>query len=341
MNESVKVALDEIGELLQQAQRNRQLQRVSVEQIRIIVVSHQVNLYKEAPEALEAFYRDHLTYCLQDKVLSEHETENLAHLKLILGLNDQTVERIHQEVVQAIYQESVEAAVADGRLDEAEQRFLNKLQYDLRLPDEIAQSIYAEEAREYLNRYYQYAINDERLSPDEEHELNAIARSLGVDIDLNERTQSALNKYRLYWVIENGRLPELDVPIDLRRGESCYLAVDMQWYEHLHKTLSERIGSVRFFKPDYQRPAMLDALPLAEGEWQLIDSGQAYLTNERLVLVGADEQVEIDLTRILDFKMYRNGIEVICRSGSSPFLAFDKGVDIFLVLLGRAIRDLE
>ncbi len=341
MNENVKAALSEITALVQKAIREHQLQRVSVEQIRIVVVSYQVNLYREVPEALAAIYRDHLTHCLEDKVLSEDETENLAHLKLILGLNDQDVERIHQEVVQSIYQESVEAAVADGRLDPGEQEFLNKLQYDLRLSNDIAQRIYAQEAKEYLNRYYHYATDDERLSPDEEQELNAIARSLGVDIDVDELTQSALNKYRLYWVIENGRLPVLDVDVELGRGEYCYLEVEVDWYEHRHKTLSERIGSVRFFRSDYQRSVTLDAKPVAEEDWQHIDSGTVYLTNERLLLMGTKSQAEIELTRILDFKMYRNGIEVICRSGSSPFLAFETGVDIFLVLLGRAIRDLE
>lgn len=335
-----EVALSEVTALIQDAIRDKRLRRVSLEQIQIIAVSYQVNLNKEFPSALAAYYRDYLHQCLQDRVISDAEAEDLAHLKLILGLNDQIIDALHHEVIHAVYEASVEEVLADGRLDANEQRFLERLQYDLKLSEDIAQAIYAREAKEYITRYYHYSVEDERLSPAEEQELNAIARSLGVDIDIDEHTQSALNKYRLYWVIENGRLPRLEPSVALHADEQCYLEVDAAWYEPRHKTLAERISHMRFHKSAYQRVTHLDELTLSEAEWRQIDTGRVYLTNQRLILQGQAAHDEISLDKILDVQVYRNGLEVIGTSGTSPFLAIDKGLDIFLVLLGRAIRDI-
>lgn len=335
-----EVALSEVSALLRDAMRDQRLRRVSQEQIRIIAASYQVNLHKEFPTAMTGFYRDYLHQCLKDHVISEGEAEDLAHLKLILGLNDQTIDEIHHAVVNIVYEASVEDVLADGRLDADEQRFLERLQYDLKLSEDIAREIYAREAKEYINRYYHYVVEDERLAPAEERELNAIARSLGVDIDIDEHTQSALNKYRLYWVIENGRLPRLQSEVGLRADEQCYLDVNAAWYEPQFKTLAERISHVRFYKSAYQRTTHLNELALNEAEWRRIDTGTVYLTNQRLVLHGAQAHDEIALDKILDVEVYRNGLEVIGVSGTSPFLALEKGLDIFLVLLGRAIRDI-
>ncbi len=334
-------ALKEVVALLDTANQERLIRRISEAQIQIIAVTYQVNPYTEFAETLAEFYRDYLQHCLADKVISEAEAEDLAHLKIVLGLNDRTVEQIHEAVVQAIYHESVSEAVADGRLDDAEREFLAKLQRDLRLPDEIAQRIYERQAADHLRAFFENIIDDERLSPDEERELNAITRSLGVDLDISDNNHSVLNKYRLYWVIENGKLPELyDIPIELEPGERCYLSVAVNWYERERQALSERIGNIRFFKADYQPLQSVDEQPTLE-QWQAIDEGMAYLTNRRVALRGATTSADINLHRVMDVRPYQTGLEIVCRTGPSPYIAFEYGIDIFLVLLGRAIRDLS
>lgn len=334
-------ALKEIVALLDSANQERLIRRISEAQIQIIGVTYQVNPYTEFAETLAEFYRDYLQQCLTDKVISEAESEDLAHLKIVFGLNDRTVEDIHERVVQAIYQESVNDAIADGRLDPIEREFLEKLQRDLRLPDEIAQRIYAKRASDYLQSYFGSVISDERLDPDEERELNAITRSLGVDLDISQGTLSMLNKYRLYWIIENGNLPEeTDVSIELAAGERCYLSVEVEWYERERQALSDRIGNIRFFKADYQPLQGLEEQPRLD-QWQTIDQGMAYLTNRRIALRGGNTSADIDLQRVMDVRPYQYGLEIFCRTGPSPYIAFEHGIDIFLVLLGRAIRDLS
>lgn len=333
-------ALKEIVELIDAAIADKRIRRISEEQIQIIAVSYQVNPYIEFSETLAEFYRDFLKKALEDKVITESEAEDLAHMKLVLGLNDRMVERIHEEVVQSIYKRSVMDAVADGRIDPHEREFLEKLQRDLRLSDEIAEQIYENEAQDYLDRYFQDAIEDERLDPDEETELNAITRSLGVDINLTERTKSALNKYRLYWVIENGRLPVLDADVELNAGEQCYFEAAATWYEQEAENLSERIGKIRFFKSDYQPLRGAESAP-DMNLWQRQDYGKAYLTNQRILLDGQKMVVSIALQDILDLRPYQRGVEVYTSTTVNPYVELEAGTDIFIVLLGRAIRNLS
>lgn len=333
-------ALKEIVTMIDTAISDKRIRRISIEQIQIIAVSYRVNPYTEFSETLAEFYRDYLKQCLEDKVITEAEAEDLAHLKLVLGLNDLMVEQIHEEVVQSVYKAGVAEVLEDGRVDEDEREFLSRLQRDLRLSDEIAETIYQIEAKEYLQRFFSYIVADERLSPEEESELNAITRSLGVDIEIDGQTQSVLNKYRLYWVIENGRLPQLDVDIVLRPDEHCYFQVDVRWFERNRDNLSERVGHIRFFKPDYQPLTDLDAQPQMQ-DWQYVDEGNAFVTNQRIILEGKKLSASIDLKKIWDVRAYRDGVELMTSSGPSPFIQFRHGIDIFIVLLGRALYDLN
>lgn len=253
------------------------------------------------------------------------------------------VDEIHNEVAASIYQKGVEEAIADGRLNSNEKVFLEKLQRDLRLPDETAQRIYSAKAKEYLERYLKVAISDERFSPGEEKEINAIFESLGVKIIYDEETKSLLNRYRLYWIIENESLTEIEVGIKLQRDEKCYFDCDVDWHEYRSVTRpvqyvgpTLRTKSARDF---YCRMSDLDVQKISDDLLNYINSGRLFLTNKRLIFMGTQNNTAIELTKILDFIPYKNGVKIQEESGKISFLVFDKDIDIFAVTLGRVIQD--
>jgi hypothetical protein len=59
------------------------------------------------------------------------------------------------------------------------------------------------------------------------------------------------------------------------------------------------------------------------------------LESHSLVLVSCNKKDTKD-----GFTIYRDGIEIYKELGKSPFLEFNKGMDIFSLILGRAIRNL-
>lgn len=310
-----------------------------------IAQQYNVNLQLKYPKEIEEFYSSYLKHCLRDKTLDGLEIDNLTHLKQLLGLNDTAVVRMHNLVAGDIYQESVDDAIKDGRLTEDEKNFLETLKQNLSLPDEIVEKIRRERGTKHVQAYMATIIQDERLSPDEEQELNAIAKSLGAVISFDDKTQQILAEYRLLWLIENDQPPTVEVDINLQKNEKCYAIRDIDWLETrrvrervkfsglsmripLGKGLSYRIG-------DY------DVTPIYRDVLTTIDSGRLYLTNKRIVFIGENKSSSINLSKVLNFTPYLDGIEIVKGSGKNPVFSFDHGIKIFAMFLHRALRDIS
>lgn len=305
--------------------------------------TYRVNLHKKFLNELKQFYRDFLEHCFADKAISDGEVAELFHLKNLLGLHDQQVDEIHNQVAQLHYKQAVAEALADGRLEDSEKNFLEKLQKDLKLDAEIAKGIYTANARELLLKYLSSATSDERLSLEEEKELNAIAKNLSIEIVPSEETKTLLERYRLYWLIENGDLPKVEVDIILQRKEHCCFTCPVEWYEQRRITKRINYGGptfrIRIAKGVYLRGGSVSIQRISEDVLTYIDSGYIYLTNKRLICKGDRKNATIALSKIIDFEPYNNGVEIHKPTGKSPFLKFDRGVDVFTMMLGRLVTE--
>jgi hypothetical protein len=304
---------------------------------------YRVDLTTRFRSDLEGMYRSFLAYSLQDRSFSDDEIADLRHLKRLFAISDSTAHRIHTDTAGDIYKKSVAEVLSDGRLTDEERAFLNNLERDLILPHEIAQAIYSEAADAKLQNLVQHVIEDERLSPNEERELQAMERSLGVQVQLDTRKRAVLQRLKLYWVIENGAVPSIDVPIRLQKAEVCYAHNLVGWNELRTVTTSYQYGGVtarvKIAKGLYLRAGQVAVDRVTQDVLKEIDRGDLYLTNKRLIFVGGRKNSTIQLKKILDFKPYRNGIQIQKETGKSPFLEMTGDIDTFALTLDRALRD--
>ena len=333
-------AIVAINNLLAHASHPSEVAEPAVQEV---AERYTVNLQRSFSSELQELYAQFLRHCLEDQSLSEREVTELAHLKQILGLTDSQVGEIHANIVGAVYSASVDEVVADGRLSEEERDFLTKLESELRLPSELAGRIATEHVQARLNAHVNAAVADQRLSPEEEAEIHAIARSFGASLNFDEETRELLDRFRLYWVIENGELPEISTDIRLQRGEACYAIRDVDWYEL--RTVTKRVNyggptaRIRIAKGLYYRVGSVSVQRVSEDVMKQIDSGRVYLTNKRLIFQGGQRNTTIALKKILGFNPFSNGVEIQKESGKSPFLQFTDSVDVFALLLDRVLRD--
>ena len=174
-----------------------------------------------------------------------------------------------------------------------------------------------------------------RLSPSEEKELESLAHHLGVQIDYDERTQNILDRYRLFWLIEHGEIPEIESAIKLNRNEKCYFTADANWCELRAITKSARYGSTTRLAFDHADQVQRQLFH----ELNVKDSGRVYLTSKRIVFSGENRQRIIPYGRIKDFIPMENGVQIHRVSGKDPFLQFALGVDVFSLILARVLRD--
>jgi tellurite resistance protein len=295
-----------------------------------------VELRRSFGKELVKFYRKFLERCLKDQVLSPEDWKALQQLKILFGFSNAQVEKIHNQTIMRHYSKTVEQVLSDKKLAPQEKSLLQTIQQNLKLMPEVAEQIYRDKAAQILQRTFVTAIADERISPEEEKELDELAHHLGVRIEFDERTRTILDRYRLYWLIENGEIPEIDTPLTLARAEKCYFTADANWCEFHSITKSARYGRTKDSaeKGDEVQRQVFQEL-------DTIDSGRIYLTNKRIVFSGTKRHRSIPMERIRDFVPMENGVQIHRKSGKHPFLQFELGVDIFGLILARILRDLH
>jgi hypothetical protein len=331
-------AIIEVNNLLAE----KDFKQVQIEDIHKIELAYGISFAVDFENELQGFYKSYLKSCLEDKFISESELQDLRDLKRVLGLNDRQISVIHKELAGQIYKAEVEKVIQDGELDEDERLFIEKLQSDLKLSNDIAGSIYKQSGQELIQQFMHNAIADARLTPEEEAQMKAIAKNLNVDLIEDENTKSDLEKYKLYWRIENEDMTEIPNDLGLPKNEKCYFMAEIQWYEKLlkpNKAQNNEHLRLKIAKGIYWRKMGENAKDLSD--WTILDTGKLYLTNKRIIFKGKTSEKITLLNRILDFQVYDNGIDVDKEGDKDPFFKMEKTADIFAMLLGKSISQMK
>lgn len=302
----------EINNLLAQ----KPVKSITSDEIAKISKKYGLNIYHVFKKNIFEFYAVYLNDCLKNKNLSDDDNDELKHLKTLLRLSDDDTRIIHDKLAGTIYENSVEDAIEGGRLDDAKIGSLEKLQKQLRLSENIAKKIFNDTRSKFLNDHLNNIVSSQRLSPEDEKEYQAIAKSLMVDITMDKETKATFDKFKQYWAIENKDLTSLDVDINLQKSENCYFTTFVEWHE---KRAVPRAGY---------------------DEWKLLDQGQLYLTNKRIVFSGSKKTNNVRLDKILSFVVYSDGIEIKKDVGRNPLLRLRNDIDIFNILLSRLLKEL-
>ncbi|MEQ9262869.1 MAG: hypothetical protein RLP14_06885 [Owenweeksia sp.] len=332
-------AIIEINNLL----ATQPLSKIRKTDIIAIAAKYRVDLLKTYPQNLREFYAVYLTSCLKDYNLSDAEKKELEHLRMILMLSKEEAEEIYAEVAEPIYRKVLSEAVSDGELSEEELSNLESLQLQLGLSDQQAARISESVRGSFIKEKLHGAIDDQRFSPDEEKELELIAKNLGVQLQMDAASSEMLERYKLYWAIENGELPMIESGINLQRNEECYFTTFVEWSEM--RTVTKRINyggptaRIRIMKGVYYRMGSISTQRVTSEEWRHIDSGQLYLTNKRIIFMGTKRNANIRLNRILAFSPYQDGVEIEKDAGRNPFFSFNEDIELFSMLLSRVLGE--
>lgn len=288
-------------------------------------------------------YTDLLKEYLSDRLLSEVEVERLAHLKRLLRLSDAHITVAHEEAAGAVYSESIREAMSDGQISEEEREFLAKLESSLCLPKDVANRIHEETGGELVKTFFNRMIADQRISPEEEEEFEKLQRNLGIKAEYDNRTLQVLRKYRLFWQIENGTIPSVEVDINLGKTEKCYFVCNCDWYELRKRLKRIRYGGpalrIKIIKGVYWRAGDYAVGGDVSEELRHIDTGRVYLTDKRVIFRGSRGNKTIGISKILDFDVYRDGIQLQKDTGKNPTMKLEGDPEVFAMILGRLFSE--
>jgi hypothetical protein len=332
-------AIIELNNLL----ASKPIRDISLYEVNDISAKYRLNLISVFPRNIAEFYTAYLGACLEDMVITDEELDELNHLKMLLNLTDENINKINERIINKVYLKEYDEVIKDGIITEQERKFLDKLQNDLRLNDSIADKISAESRKKLIESKLQEIIEDGRISPTEETEFYAIAKSLNIDVKIDDANKVMFEKLKLYWTIENAELSPITVDISLQKNEECYFTTSVRWHELRTETTRYNYGgptaSIKIMKGVYYRVGSVNVQPIKRDILRQIDLGTLYLTNKRIIFVGSKKNSNIRLDKVLFFTPYSDGIEIGKDTGKSPFLSFTNNLDIFGILLSRLLRD--
>ncbi len=295
------------------------IKNVSIDQIIDIGNKYKVDLKTDFKAIRLDLFKSYLLHCLIDHKLDDNQIESLKHIQKILMLTENDVGPLIKFETEKLYEQHVFNATKDGILVDSEKEKLKQIKSNLLISDDYAIKVQEKISNDISQKFIEDVIADERLSPDEESELNKIARSLGIDLIADKKNKDILEKYKLYWQIENAELPEIESDINIRKSEKLHFKTDVKWHEQRRVTKRINFGGpvarVRIVKGLYYRLGSINLNRISEDVWQIIDSGQIYLTNKRLIFMGSKGNKIIALNNILDVEPYTNGVDIQKETG--------------------------
>ena len=322
----------------------KELLKIRLDDVNRLCRRYRVGNISMYSRRLAGFYHSYLQYCLEDRLLSDQEIQELGHLKLLLGLSDRTVKEVHKSLTTAIYGQELEKVMSDDKIEREEFAFLKELGKNLYLPENLAMRILEDKAGKRLQRKLVDIMADKRITLEEEQDFELLSKNLGFKPGLDERTEYNFERYKIYWQVENANLPQLQPGIHLQPKEICHYQSEAVWYETNKDTskleTSKLEGRIRVPRGIFWRSDNEDLSHIAATDWKLIDNGEILLTNKRLIYMGKMGRMVVLLENIIGLIPYNDAVFVKRKKGKSPIMEMQEDeASIFALMLNRLISE--
>lgn len=291
-------------------------------------------------EREELFNRALVDYSL-DARISDKERANLTALKNFLNLSDDYYNGALKAAGEAVLKEKIEAVISDDVTTDEEAASLGATVRDFGLDKEASAALYDKECKKKIQALLDEIAKKRRFSPDDEKKLRSIVTDLKLsNITLNEKSQAAIKKFKALWAAENAPLTPLLPPINGQRGEEFYYTTHVEWDEErrrqVYTTYSGLALSYRICRGVTLRSGAIAPSRHSEEYLSKIDEGDLFLTNKRVIFIGAKGNKTILYKHILTITPYSDCVCVGKDAGRPPYLLSDNP-EILSALLLRLI----
>ena len=325
---------------LQHLLAQRDPTRISSSDISALLLEYDV-AGAEARALLVQMWRQVLEAFLADDAFSEREIAYLEALREAFALTDAEVEASERAVVHPRYAVALREALADTRLRDDERESLARLAKQLRLPESVQGELYERSSRALIAGLLDRSVADRRLSPEELHQLAAVAQHLGVTPDFDAATEKMLDRYAVFWRIENGDLPSaVAESLTLDEDERCHAVLGAERFERRGEAAApdgEGIVSVRIARGVYYRVGSVSDARINRTSLRHIEAGRLAITRRRVLFAGTKETTSWSLRDIASYQVYADGIVLELRAGGGPSFTLDGDVELVAVILGAVL----
>lgn len=280
-----------------------------------------------------------ISYCLWDEHLSDEEKTQLSYLAKLLNISEEYLKNKITEEGKIIYKKKVQLVISDDRIEDSEKEELDSLEKEFNIPESDSTEILSNEVSSKIQTYVNSLLEKRRISPEEEKKLNEMISGMHVTANF---TGDGISRFRKYWDIENAELVPIEAPINLQKSENLYFKAKIEWFEERTRTTTVSYGGIstrfRICKGVYLRGGSIAPMRNTEEYLKLIDNGDIYFTNKRIIFMGQHGNKQIPYSKILAFTPFADGIEIDKDTGKKPFFKYEDS-ELMGIYLARLLKD--
>ncbi len=308
---------------------------ITAAQVEELDKKYKFQIAKKFKKERLALFETYVDHCLIQKKLKNQDIDTLNHIRAILQLNHSDTDELLVKKSLAVFESEVSRFLSMRVCTDETKTYLFEFSTGLQLPLSVAQDGFASVAKKAVDTYLNPILEGERISPEEKVAFYKFAESVGGVVD--DELRRTLERYEKYWQIEHGDIPTITPDINLQKSENLYFTTLIDWMEY--RKVSKGVNyagptaRIKIAKGVYYRMGSLKTRPISEDILQVIDSGELYLTNKRLIFVGERGNKTIGIHKILTINPYSNGVDIQKDTGKSPFFQFSTDVQMFSLIL--------
>jgi hypothetical protein len=222
-----------------------------------------------------------------------------------------------------LYAQKIKELLIDGNLSEEDKKILEQIKKENNLTDKDVEKYNLAGFKVFFDKI----TDDSRITEAERKELVKIYSDLNLPTDNLAYSQSDFNKYHTLYLIDEGKLPTIEVPnlnVNLSNGEKLHYVNKAFIVKNKSVTTGYNYsgfsGSVRIAKGIRYRVGSIKVAPQKVNVMTTDDAGTFYLTTENLGYIGLNKHFSVPYDKISSLDI-RDGFLYLFKKGKeAPFI---------------------
>ncbi len=242
----------------------------------------------------------------------------------------------------SLYSEKIKELLIDGNLSEDDKVVLEGIKKDHNLSDKDVEKYNLIGFKTFFDKI----TDDSRITEAERKELVKIYSDLNLSTDNLAYNQSDFNKYHTLYLIDEGKLPTIDVPnlnVNLKAGEKLHCVNKAFIVKNKSITKSYNYSgfsaSIKIAKGLRYRVGNIKINPQKVNVMMTDDAGTLYLTTDNLGYIGLNKHLSIPYDKISSLDI-RDGFLYLFKKGKeAPFIISMNDFELLLAIVSFKINE--
>jgi hypothetical protein len=241
-----------------------------------------------------------------------------------------------------LYSQKVKELLVDGNLSEEDKAILEQIKKDHNLTNKDVEKYNLAGFKTFFDKI----TDDSRITEDERKELTKIYTDLNLPTDKLAYNQSDFNKYYTLHLIDQGKLPTVDVPnlnVNLSSGEKLHYVNKAFIVKNKSVTKGYNYSgfstSIKIAKGLRYRVGSVKVHPQKVNVMMADDAGTFYLTTENVGYIGLNKHFSMAYDKILSLDI-RDGFLYLYKKGKEgPFIISMDDFELPLAIVSFKINE--